>query len=335
MYRRRYVALVGAGLLAGCGNDSGGEPTAASTPTGTATQTETTATAAPSTEADAGTETAVDTQGLTGPELATAELDTAATRVLEAHDVYLSYAGDSATTLLDVPPNTASFNGGRIQTICRQATERIDAGRDSAGVHQQPRIQRLGSAATWLSGAAGIQDSLGTVANYLQRTERTASGGAGLGTVASHFRSARATVGDIRSAYDELDAPRNNAFGEFDGIDGDDVDAMHRRLGREASGLETLVGLIDDVVGAAGGESETGGAIGTLQSAQESSDAGNDERAGDLAESAADGFEDVLDRTDNVDPDSLQPLVDSFGGALEALRERAVALAEDAADGGS
>lgn len=337
MLRRRYVALVGASLLAGCGTDDGGTPTAASTPTDTGTDSGLETTVEPSTGTDG--PGATETEPSTGEERAAAALEDAAASIQQAHDAYVSYASDDATRLPDVGPETASFNGDRIQTICEQARERVDAARADAATHQQPRIQRLQGAITWLSGAAGMQESLGTVATFLRQADQTASGGARLDTVASHLRSARSTTEDLGTAYENLDPPRTNAFQEIDGVDGDDVEAKHRQLGRETSGLEDLAGLVDETVGGADGEDGEsdgenggGGAVGSLQSARSAYDAGRYERAGNLAESAEAALQnDVLGLVDTVDPDSLQPLLDSFVGAVEALRDRAASLAEDAA----
>lgn len=334
MYRRGYVALVGAGLLAGCGTGGGGTGTpttgSAQTETGDGSSTDPAMAAAQSTATAAGEGS--DADPLTGEQRAAAALGDAAAKVREAHEVYVGYGPSDATVLVDVGPETVSFNGTRIQTICRQAREHLQAGKADAATHQQPRIQRLSSAINWLSGAASIQEAMGSLAQYLRQAERTATGGAPLSTVASHLRSARGTIADVREAEERLDPLRSNAFEEFDDIDGDDVGAKHRQLRRETRGLVELGSLIDQTVGTGASEDEAGGAIGQLRSARAAFDAGEDGRAEDLATSAERTLrDDVLRSVDGLGPDSLQPLADSVAGATAALGDRARSLADEAA----
>lgn len=325
MLRRGFLALVGGTALAGCGSDGDGDtesetpmPANAATRTPTQSESDTQPTDTP-------------TETLTGEQRATAALDAASASISDAHAVYLGYASADAERLLDVGPETQPFDGDRIQTICEQASDHVATATESARAHQQARIERLRSAATWLSGAARVQDALNSVTAAVQRAEQTATGGADYATVATHFAATRQGVTTVAEAYGSLEPPRNNSFEEFDEIATDDVSSKHRQLGLELRGLEAIAEQIDAVIGAESvDDGELGGALERLQTAREAVDAEQYERAASVADDAAETLADVAARTDGIGSDSLAPIVTAFETAVVALRDRARTLRDDA-----
>lgn len=348
MHRRRYLALVCAGLVAGCGSER--DPpaaTPAATPTPTETDTETpTATA---------TETETPTEELTGEERAAAEIDVARQRVETAYEVYRDHAGDDAESLLDVGPDTRPFYGDRLRTLCTQAGDRLATARETASIAQEPEIARLQEAADWLSAATDVQDAENTVAASLERARRTATSDAPVETIGSHLDSAREGIEEVELAFDELSSPDRNIFDATPAIVGEEMAAKYRTFREEVAGLETMAGLIDDTIGPADdagqaeedtqsteetpSEAETDGgsedevpfegSLGALAEAEAALEADDLTRARNRAGPAVEGLTDVEGRIDRIEGDSLASLVEKFQTAITAMRERAEALQEE------
>lgn len=307
MRRRGFLVLVGATAITGCQSDSGGgsDP---STPTATETDV-TTATETPESR-----ETDAATPDETGP------LADARSSIRRGYEAYLEAGGADAQTLLDVGPATAEFPTETVLTAFDEADSRLAQAEASASGDLQARIDSLRRATQWLRGAAQVQSAASDVAAAVEQAATTGNFGADYGTLVDHVATAGDATDTVLTAIADLPDPDPEAFEELAFVDGASIGEKHDSIGAQRPGYQTLSETFAASV-AAGDR---------IDEATAAADAGDYERAEQRATAAVDELSTILDQTEAVDNERLGPLVDRVQDALESLRDRAVAVRNNA-----
>lgn len=307
MRRRGYLVLVGATTIAGCqsGGGSGSDP---STPTAT----ETDASAATETSKPEATEAA--TPDETGP------LADARSSIRRGYGAYRDAGGADAETLLDVGPGTTEFPTETVLTAFDEADSRLAEADASASGDLQARIDGLRRATQWLRGAARVQSAASDVAAAVEQAATTGNFGADYGTLVDHVATAGDATDSVLTAIADLPDPDREAFEQLTFVDGATIGEKHDSFEAQRPGYQTLSELFAATVAAGD----------LIEEATAAADAGDHERAEQRATTAVDELSTVLDQTEAVDHERLGPLVERVRDALESLRDRAVAVRNNA-----
>lgn len=325
MRRRRYLLVTGFTLLGGClGGEPSASPTATPTETRTTTarptETETTTPTETETATPTETETERETPEPTGTDLAAVKIDEAEVAIAAAYTRYMEQAAGTATSLLDVGPETMGFDATPITDSVETARIHLDVAGETASEPQENRILERRRAADWLGGAAGVQSAFSIVTGRFVAAAAAGGRGEGYRSVSGKLEAAMNELSNVDTAMGSLSAVDEHFFRGIDGVDGAEAVRKDERFERQQSGLLDLRWLIEDALDAAA----------TVIGAQGSYNADSYERAVQDTERAITILDEVEARSEAIEPGSLQPMIEHFRDVVDHFRGRAVTIRDDA-----
>lgn len=317
MDRRRYLAVVGAALVAGCEQLEGEGPT--DTPTGAPTDTATPTPAATPTQTPTETETATETATPTGEERAAAMIEDARGGIRRAREAYLEAAG-GAERLSDIGPATRTFDAAPVVGEVDPVLDRLETVPDDATDAQQLDIEDLRTVAGWFRSAARVQAAMSATVESLVAARDGARGDESYDGILSHFESADASINNVTNRDGGLGQSVLPAIRRSDVLGPEAVDAKQSALFREVIAFREMGRFLDEVVR----QTER------LQTAQDHLDNEDESDAQREATRALENLRSARQTVTDLGPDGFAPVGEIFAEAVRALEDRATAIEEEA-----
>lgn len=222
MKRRRYLALTGTLLFAGCASSEDETPTLTPTesPTPTATPTP------ESTPTETATPTKTETPEQTAAETPSPE-ERAATALADARSAVARavavYRGQTsgAETIVDVGPGTTNFDLARIESELDEAGTHLDTASEHATDDQTGDIQHLRTSVNWLGQAAGVQAAMADAVEAIEAVEEAAIRREDFGELLELVEAVQDAIGSVGDARIGMGDPSLPAFRAIDSVDAD------------------------------------------------------------------------------------------------------------------